>query len=813
MKTKWSWWRWWRRQSTSQKLKLGILGAGLVLFILLSLGGIVALAIIQTLPSDQEIGSRQVAQSTKIYDRTGKILLYEIHGEERRTIVPFNEIPDTLKQATIALEDQSFYAHPAFDWRSIARAVLADVLHFQKQQGGSTITQQLAKNAFLSDEKTITRKVKELFLALRLEKRYTKDEILNLYLNQIPYGANAYGVEAAAKTFFGKDAKDLTLAESALIAALPQAPSYYSPWGVHVDELTGRKDYALEQMAKLGDITDAEKKAAQAEKLSFQPQASGIKAPHFVMAVQDYLIKKYGNDALESGGLNVITTVDMRLQEIAEKAVAEGAARNWELYKGKNAALFAEDPKTGQVLAMVGSKDYFNTEDEGNFNVATQGLRQPGSSFKPLAYVTAFKKGYTPDTILFDLQTEFDTTGIPEQSYQPNNFDNLFRGPISLRNALAQSVNIPAVKIMYLAGIDNVLKTAKDFGITTLTERSRYGLSLVLGGGEVKLSEMVGAYSVFANEGIHHDQTLVLSVQDAGGKVLEQFEDKADKVIEPQYTRLISDILSDIQARAPLYAGSLDLTVFPNRDVALKTGTTNNYVDAWSIGYTPSLVAGVWAGNNHREPLQRKGGSVLAAVPIWSAFMKAALTEYPEEVFTKPDPMPEDKPILRSDYTAGNQLHTILYYVNKNDPAGPPPANPEGDPQFDNWESAVQKWGRATIPNFDSLFNQAGSSVGGAFPSSGNIPSGTQINISSPQQGAFIQNPFSLNFDAQNDGGLQTIEIYWNENLVERIQVSGNSYSYVKALTVPSVNSQNLLRIKVVAQNGSEKTAQVIVYK
>ncbi|MDP3956378.1 MAG: transglycosylase domain-containing protein, partial [bacterium] len=510
-----------KKQNTRKRV---LIGAFFLLLLSAASFLIVIALFINTLPTPEQISNRQVNQSTKIFDRTGQTLLYEIHGEEKRTVIPFAEIPASVKNATLAIEDQNFYNNPAFDLRGMARAFLKDLLNLSKEQGGSTLTQQLAKNAFLSNEKTFSRKLKELLLAIRLEQQYSKDQIFELYLNQIPYGGNAYGIEAAAQTYFGVSAKDLTLSQSALLASLVKAPTYYSPWGPHLDELLQRKNIALQEMQKLGFISKDDLTKAKLEKLKFSPLSTGIQAPHFVIAVQDYLGKKYGEEALQNGGLKVITTLDVKLQKIAEEAVRVGAARNTELYKGKNAALFAEDPKTGQVLAMVGSADYFDTENEGNFNVATQGLRQPGSSFKPFAYITAFKKGFTPATVLFDLPTEFDTTGIASRSYRPHNFDEIFRGPITLRNALAQSINIPSVKVMYLAGIDNVLKTSKDFGITTLTERNRYGLSLVLGGGEVKLSEMVGAYSVFATEGVHRAQTMVLSVQDSNGTTLESFE-------------------------------------------------------------------------------------------------------------------------------------------------------------------------------------------------------------------------------------------------------------------------------------------------
>ena len=661
--------------------------------------------IAKELPSPEQFVNRQISQSTKIYDRTGEILLYEIHGEERRTIIPFEEIPDYVKQATIAAEDQGFYQHAAFDWRAMVRALLVNIIKGKIVQGGSTITQQLAKNAFLTPERTFTRKIKELILAYWIEKRYSKDEILNLYLNQISYGANAYGIEAASQTYFSKSAKDLNLVEAATLAALPKSPSYYSPWGPHKDELEQRKNYILEEMFKLGFIDKEEKQRAQNTQPKFSNQSLGsIKAPHFVMMIRDYLINKYGEEFVEKGGLKVITTLDWQLQELAEKVVKEGAERNTQLYQGKNAALVAQDPKTGQILALAGSKNYFDVENEGNFNVAVQGLRQPGSTLKPFVYLAAFQKGYSPETIVFDLPTEFSSynnicplininfNDNNHLCFHPQNFDGKFRGPVNLRTALAQSINVPSVKVLYLAGLRDVLKTLHDFGINTLTDPSRYGLSLVLGGGEVKLIEMVDAYSVLAQEGIKHRQSFILEVKDSSGKTLEKYLDQATRVVEPQYPRMINDILSDIEARSGLFQNSLNLTIFPDREVALKTGTTDDFKDAWAVGYTPSLIVGVWAGNNDNTPMQKQAGSILAAVPIWHEFMVKALENQPIEFFNKPEPVLQSKIMLNGEYISPEGIHCILYYVDKNDPLGPPPANPENDPQFLNWELPVRLW-------------------------------------------------------------------------------------------------------------------------
>ena len=442
---------------------------------LAAVGAIYVAILIKQLPSPYQFNARKINQSTKLYDRTGEILLYEVHGEEKRTVVPFEEIPETLRWATLAAEDANFYNQPAFDLKAIVRAFLINLKEGRITQGGSTITQQLAKNVFLTPEKTLTRKLKELILAIQLESQLSKTEIFSFYLNQIPYGSNAYGVEAASLTYFNKSVRDLTLSEVTIIASLPKAPSYYSPWGNHKKELIQRQNYVLSRMVELGYITEIEKEEVKNKELVFAPQSIGtIKAPHFSLAVREYLIDRYGEDLTTSGGLRVITTLDWEMQQVAEQVIAEGAERNKELYGGENAAMVAQDPKTGQILALVGSKDYFDIENEGNFNVVMQGLRQPGSALKPFVYLTAFKKGYPPETVIFDAPTEFvpnnpncpalvDFSNEDKKCFHPQNFDGKFRGPVALEEGLAQSINVPSVKTLYLAGFDDVLSTIHNF--------------------------------------------------------------------------------------------------------------------------------------------------------------------------------------------------------------------------------------------------------------------------------------------------------------------------------------------------------------
>lgn len=682
--------------------------------------------IIKNLPYPEKVNHLQTTQSTKIYDRTGDVLLYEVYGDQNRTMLSAEEIPDFVKKATVAVEDQNFYKHSALDWTAFLRAVLVNLKKGDFSQGGSTITQQFVKNAFLTPEKTIERKIKEWILAYWLERNYTKDEILVFYLNQIPYGSNAYGIESASQLFFGKKAKDLTLAESALAVSVVQSPTYYSPWGSHKQELLNRKNYVLDQMLSLGYIDKEQLKSAKAEQLKFISQTIGsIKAPHFSIMVKNYLIEKYGEDVVERGGLKVITTLDWEKQMVAEKVVKEGAERNSDLYKGNNAAMVVEDPKTGQILSLVGSADYFNQEIDGNFNVAVQGLRQPGSTFKPFAHVTAFLKGYTPDSIVFDVPTEFsvdpscpavvDFSVKNSSCFHPQNFDNDFKGPVSLKQALAQSINVPSVKVLYLAGLEETIKTAKKMGITTLDDISRFGLSLVLGGGEIKLIDLVGAYSVFSQDGVKHDQSFILSVKNYKGETLEEVSDSPEQVIDSQYAKMINNILSDVELRSGLFHSSLSYTVFDGYDVALKTGTTNDYRDAWVVGYTPNLVVGVWAGNSNNKPMQKQGGSILAAIPIWSNYLNQVIHNYPSESFEKAEYQNSPKPMLNGKYVneidrngvLSPNVHNILFYLNRKDIFSDNyPGYDSQDSQFNNWETSVINWAKVNIPNFVGSYNK-----------------------------------------------------------------------------------------------------------
>jgi 1A family penicillin-binding protein len=702
-----------------------ILSIGLGLFLIIFGMTLIWLTTLK-IPSLESFKERKTTESTKIYDRTGKVLLYDIFEEQKRTIIPFEKISPLIKQATLSIEDKEFYSHKGIKPTAFLRAVLVNIFSLSFSQGGSTITKQAIKKTILTDDKTPTRKLKEWVLALKLEKIMTKDEIFSLYLNEIPYGGNIYGIEEASQTYFGKSAKDIDLAEAAYLASMPQAPSYYSPYGKHLDKLDERKNLVLREMVESGYITEEEYQKASKEKVVFLPKEDkGIKAPHFVMYVKDYLEKKYGEDVLTNGGLRVTATIDYDLQKKAEEIALKYALENKKNFNGENAAFVAIDPTNGNILTMVGSRDYFDKDIDGQFNVSTA-HRQPGSTFKPFVYAEAFNKGYTPETVLFDVKTQFSTRCLVDDKtsdngcYSPENYDNKFRGPMTLRDALAQSINIPAVKALYLAGISDSIDLAESMGITSLGDPNQYGLTLVLGGGEVTLLDMVSAYGVFASEGKKTPYNSILKIEDSKGNILEELKPKSIDVLNPESARKISDILSDNVARTPLY-GANSALYFQDRDVAVKTGTTNDYKDAWIIGYTPNIVIGTWAGNNNNTPMEKKVAGLIVA-PMWRALMQEALKTLPKVSFNKP--LKEDsyalKPVLRGKWIGGlsniygtqeasstNQdgipynsiqevltggVHSILYWLNKDDPRGLNPVNPESDPQFKYWEYGVRKW-------------------------------------------------------------------------------------------------------------------------
>lgn len=735
-----------------------------VLSVALLSGGFFALWVSSwKLPDISDFHNRKVSESTKLYDRTGTILLYDLHRNAQRTVVPYGEISLNVKNATVAIEDSEFWQHKGVRVKAILRAVFTNLFegNLLGGQGGSTITQQVVKNSLLTTEKKISRKLKEWILALRLEKTLDKETILSLYLNEVPYGGTLYGIEEAAQAFFGKSSRELSVAEAAYLAALPNAPTFYSPYGNHRDKLEERKNLVLRRMEEAGFITKEEYETAKKEVFcapasaadaktsapvsssassaptsegkagctsSFKPNnETGILAPHFVVFIRQYLEEKHGREALEEEGFKVITTLDYELQKTAEGIVEKYARENKEKFDAENAALTAIDPTTGQILVMVGSRNYFDTDIDGNFN-ATIAYRQPGSAFKPFVYAAALKKGYTPDTVVFDLPTEFSTecnpdgtpitAGNEDTCYKPENYDGKYRGPITFRDALAQSVNVPSVQVLYLAGLKDSLRLAKDMGLSTLGDANRYGLTLVLGGGEVKLLELTSAYGVFAAEGMRREPKGILRIEDKRGAVLEEWSDRPESILEKEIALKITDILSNNEARAPAFGAASPL-YFPGRDVAVKTGTTNDFRDAWIVGYTPTLAVGAWAGNNDNRPMHKIAAFIVA--PLWNEFMNEALKRTQPESFQKPaeENAVSLPPVLRglwqgnktyfldklsgklaTEFTplefreerAIREVHSILYWVDKNNPTVPRTTPPQSDPQFERWEYAARKW-------------------------------------------------------------------------------------------------------------------------
>ena len=617
------------------------------------------------LPSVDNADQLAFSESTIIYDREALTdfehatdhILYVIHGDENREYVPLEEISPWIKKATLAIEDDQFYHHFGFDVGGIVRAVFAEFLHIGNPRGGSTITQQLVKNTFLSNERTLTRKYKELLLAVKVELAYTKDEILEMYLNKIPYGSNAHGIEAASRKFFGKSARDLTLAESAVLASLPMAPTRFSPYGSNKKLLMGfydydeegnkvykkgRKDLVLNRMLEIKSITNEEFKDAwiESNNLTFQSDRTDIKAPHFVFYVRERLEEKFGKDFIKQGGLRVYTTLDPELQAVAEDIVATKSAHYDGTYGAKNVALASLDSATGEIMAYVGGKNYFDEENDGQVDVLTS-RRQPGSSFKPYTYAAAFEKGFTPSTVVFDVETDFGA------NYTPQNFDGTFQGPVSFREALNRSLNIPAVKAAFLAGPANVLKLAQSAGVVFEGDADDHGVAVGIGVSEVEPLSHIAGYQVFAGDGSYHTPTAILEVRNSENEALDQYdpENEKEKGIDSEVAALVRNVLTDESTRPTTDDFDWNkLLQLPGIKNGAKTGTSNRKVlnpefqedepedeeknpkeiiapgDSWTIGFTPHLVTGVWVGNNKGEAMKPGATGLAVAAPIWKAF-------------------------------------------------------------------------------------------------------------------------------------------------------------------------------------------------
>lgn len=799
---------------------------------------------VRDLPNPRKLTERQVSESTKLLDRTGKPL-YSFYGEENRTLVTNDQISDYAKQATVALEDANFYHHAGFDVKGLSRAVVCRVASFvcggRVAGGGSTITQQYIKSALIqSRAQTADRKLRELILAIEIEQIYNKDEILTGYLNEIPYGANAYGIEAAAQTYFNKPAKDLTLSEAATLAAIPQRPTYYSPFGNNQKALFDRKNFVLDRMVKVGYITTAQadeaKKAAPTVDNPTFAARSDLIAPHFIFYVRQQLIDFLGGDQtvaeqqLDQDGFTVTTSIDLETQALGESILKDMGPNVVSKYQASNAALVAVDPKTGEVLAMVGSIDYVNSKS-GNTNFATAEL-QPGSSFKPFVYATEFDPDHkrSPASITYDLSTDFGG------GYRPNNYNGNFSGPITNRDALARSLNIPAVKNLYLAGITDSIDTAKRLGITTLDRKSTdYGLSLVLGSGEVKPVEMASAYGTFGNAGMHNTLRPILKIEKNGQVVKDFTQDPATKAVEPEVAFQVNSILSDNSARAPVF-GTRNNLVLADRPVAAKSGTTQNNRDAWTVGYTPQISVAVWVGNNEAGKTMVKGadGSIVAA-PIWNRFMREYLKGKPTEGFTQPDTIkqftvdrlsgklptdqtPPDGKI--TDWFAPWQIPTdfddvhVKVRISKSTGQLATDLTPPEDveeryyckvhsevPDNPNWENPVQDWARS---------NGCGDN-----PPTGSDDVHTEGNrptasITSPTNGSTVSGTFTIAVATGGPRAIAQVQFFINNVSVGTVTQAPWSLNYDSSLLPDGTNV-----IEVVVKNdiGLTKSDQVSVNK
>ena len=738
------------------------------------------------LPSPDKVVRRE-GFSTKILDRNGEVL-YDIFTNEKRTPVELEKVPEYLRQATIAIEDKNFYKHQGFDPTGIFRAIF-NIVFRKKLQGGSTLTQQLVKNVLLTSERTFSRKIKEFVLAIQIERKYSKDQILQMYLNEAPYGGTAWGVEAAAETYFGKSVSDLTLAESAILAGLPQRPSVYSPYSAYPNAYKDRTRQVLRRMREDGYINkeEEEKTLEMLENIKFQEKGGNFKAPHFVQYVQSILEERYGEQVIGQGGLKVTTTLDLELQEKAQEIVAEEIKKVGSLHITNGGAVVL-NPQTGEILAMVGSKNFNDPDYDGQVNV-TVSLRQPGSAIKPITYVTAFQKGYTASTLIMDVPTEFPG-GEGNPPYKPGNYDGKFRGPVQVRYALGNSINVPAVKMLAMVGIEDVLRMAYDLGIKTLEPTKetlgKVGLSLTLGGGEVRLLELTGAYGAFMNQGFKIDPIAILKIEDQKGKILEEIKpQKGKRVLTPEQAYMIFDILSDNDARKEVF-GPNSLLNIPGRQIAVKTGTTNNKRDNWTIGGNSQVLVGVWVGNNDYTEMKEVASGVSGASPIWRKILTEALKDKPAITIEVPGGIvtaavdvvsgyaahedfpsriekfidgtqPGEDPIhvklkvcksdgglaTPSDISNGNYEEKEFFIFKENDPTAKPEA-------VNKWQEGINMW---LASQGDPRYHPPTEYCGNSIPVSVDF-------ISPTDKASNLPNKFTIEVKAESTSNIALVEIY-----------------------------------------------------
>jgi len=803
----------------------------LIILALVAFGFIFAFALFawyaKDLPSPGKL-SQTTGNSTVFYDRDGKVL-YEMYKDKNRLPVAFEDISDYLKKATVAIEDKNFYKHQGISQTGILRALFNIVLK-RRLEGGSTITQQLIKNTLLTSQRVISRKIKEMILAYEVERRYSKNQILEMYLNEAPYGGSYWGVGTAAMAYFGKSPKDLNLVESAILAGLPQSPTYYSPFIGKNNAWKGRAKDVLRRMREDGYITknDEKKALAELETIKFTAPKMTINAPHFIFYVRDQIEKEYGSKLFDQG-IKVKTTISIDAQRAVEKIVNE-EIKKIKNYNVGNGAVVVLDSKTGEILAMVGSYD-FNDEKFGKFNAAL-GLRQPGSAIKPIVYATAFEKGYTPATVLMDVKTVFPTQG--GKDYIPVNYDGKFRGPMQLRFALGNSINVPAVKLLAMIGMRDFMQKASDMGLETLapTQKNmeKFGLSIALGGGEVTLLDLTSAFSVFARGGTKIETTAVKEIESFGGKkIFKQTKPHEKRIFSPEVSFLISHILSDNNARTEVFGPNSYLRI-PGKTVAVKTGTTDDKKDNWAVGYTKDITVGVWVGNNDGKPMNPSIASgATGASPIWYRSMIELLKKYGDGIMDKPDKvkaiqidsflggLPKDNYPTRSEYfiegtepkdvspfytklkiskstgklandveiKTGNYEEKDFIVISENDPVSTDGRN--------RWQEAIDTWAKEQA---DSRYH---------YPTevSDYSQDSVVVSIKSPSDRETVNtNNITIRVRFTSISPIKNIKIYINGKEIRNIDE--NKFEVEEPINLPD----GVYELKVAARNEKDKTGE-----
>jgi len=784
------------------------------------------------LPNPEDFEKRIIVESTKIYDRNGTHLLYEAGKDIKRTYVKLEKISPYLQKATVAAEDDDFYRHPGIDVKGIVRAVIFNIFKRNngliEVQGGSTITQQFIKNAMLTPERTISRKIKEVILSLEMERRYSKDKILEFYLNQVSYGSIFYGAESASQNYFYKPANNLSLAETATLASLTRSPTYYLN---NPEEREERKNWVLDRMVALNFIDEEEAERAKERKIALKVKPSKMAAPYFVQEVEKQLLEMYGEE-YKIMGLKVLTTLDFNLQKIGEKVVSEWSQKIERWYNARNAALVAINPQNGEILVMIGGRDFQKSQVNIWTPQKARSFQSPGSVFKPIVYATAFKKGYTPNTMLWDVKTNFG--GDP--SYIPRNYDGRYRGPVKMKNALAQSLNVPAVKTLYLAGNDEVANTAKSMGmIESFKEYESAGLSMAIGGKDFVPLELVSAFGVFGTEGIRHLPNYILKIEDSTGKVIFEPDPHPVKVLDSEVCRQVNSILSDNSLRAPMFGSRSWL--YLGSWAAAKTGTAakqdGKVTDVWTIGYTPYLVAGVWAGNNYNNPMYGNAAGASTAAPIWWAFMKEVTKNHPHQGFTPPRNIKTGKAMLdgyllkttaKIDKISGKlatsltpkklieekaffQPHSILYFIDKDDPRGEYPMNPGKDPMFIRWETAVQSWVKRVGNQYSTPIEEDDVHTEKNKPKI-KIISKSIVPPAEDEEGNLINGEINFSIEITAQKGVKNVKVFLGNKILDSLNTQKTKLSFSYSIGEDGIKEAESYNFKIVVTDKVENKGE-----